>query len=138
MWLSFDAHPAIAHLSWDDRTRLVDATLKRLRRQRNFWVEGLLSSLLCLIACVFLAVRLADRGQSFAWPMLVLPCLVAAQVTWWFFRIRRLFGLLLRERLLDEGIRPRICLECGHDLRGPGTDQCPQCGVELLKDLQEA
>jgi hypothetical protein len=139
MWLSFDAHPAIAHLSWKDRTQLVDSTLKRLRRQRSFWVEGTLSSLVCLSACVLLAVRLADRGQTFAWPMLALPCLVAAQVVWWFFRIRRLFGLVLRRRLLEEGIRPRVCLECGENLRGMLQEQCPACGVELTTDeWQEA
>lgn len=137
MWLSFDGHPAIAHLSWEDRARLANQALKRLRRRPAFWIEGALASLVTLSAGAVLYTHMADRDQVFSVPMLAVPCLMLLLALWWFSRVRRLFGLILRHILLEEGIRPRVCLECGQDLRAERGEECPTCGTELMAETCE-
>ena len=39
----------------------------------------------------------------------------------------------MRQKLLDAGIRPAFCFECGYNLEGYEGSECPACDAPLLR-----
>lgn len=133
MWWHLVDHPAIAHLHWQDRERLGEAAQNRYRHQPRVWVGAFIPSLPFWAFLLLLLNRhqLAPLMQWVVWAVLLL---ITVEHVWSIFAMRRRLAAALGEQLLEEGIRPCVCLVCGYDLRGTDSDRCSECGAELRRE----
>ena len=121
----------IQHLPWREQQRLNREALEAVRCHPRYWLMARSLPLLGSLAMGFAAL-----GVLLEWPFLIHPLLtlsfLAQQVTGIIWQRRR-FREALRQKLLDAGIRPRICFECGYELEGYEGNDCPACEAPLLR-----
>lgn len=125
----------IRHLPWRERERVSREALKVVRRHPRFWLmEGLLPFLSCLLmaSLVFIVPLLEDSLIRLICLFPILLCclaLLVVSIVWH----HRCFRQALRQELLDAGLRPSICFECGYNLEGYEGNECPACDALLLR-----
>ena len=121
---------AIQHLPWRDQHRLNREAWEVVRRHPRY---RLMARSLPVLGS--LAMGLAGLTILLKWPFVIYPlCLLsflAQQVTGIIWQRRR-FREALRQRLLDAGIRPAFCFECGYNVEGYEGNECPACDAPLL------
>ena len=129
---------AIRHLPLAERVRLVRETREVVQRHpvyrsfpfllllypTFFWLtytfrKVLPMKLMAVLMCTFILLSLV---------------LLVVAVLW----RRSLFRRTLRQKLLDAGIRPRVCFECGYYVEGFEGAECPSCDAPLIRAAASA
>lgn len=139
-WLAerFTGPPQVQHLPWATRARIVARAQRRAagRRVAANRKYGCALWITLAIAYFLLASLMSDLFE-----MLNLPEWLHALLN--FIIVMAPFPVLLavyyrsdrdalRHVLLEEGIRPAVCFDCGYDLRGTESHTCPECGADIL------
>ncbi|MEX0655751.1 MAG: hypothetical protein WD534_03235 [Phycisphaeraceae bacterium] len=84
--------------------------------------------------------RLSDRQAAFLvnyFPQWMFAAwgLVVVWMFPWMCGVMMLHSRVLRRKLkqlmLEQGLRPSSCLDCGYDLRATEGDTCPECGGQI-------
>lgn len=110
---------------------------RRLQSRSEDWGSWLAVAavLLCLLG-VFMLVYLfvVERFENNAIKVLIITpicigygVIVNRMVKW---RDRLLYRRMM-SGLEKQGVRPHFCLNCGYDLKGSVSTQCPECGTAL-------
>ncbi len=82
----------------------------------------------------FIRFVLSIRFDSYLVLIIHLACILltilgfVSSVVWYRHRFRE----ALRQLLLEAGIRPGICFECGYYLEGFEGNECPACDSPLI------
>jgi hypothetical protein len=123
---------AIQHLTWRERERLIGEALEAVRSHPHSWLMDRLLPSLGALAMLLWTLPLF-LGLSFTICLLSGLLLNQAQVLTCLIWRHRRFREALRKKLLDAGIRPRICYECGYQVEGFEGNECPACDAPLLR-----
>jgi len=126
---------ALEHLQDAERKALNWKAAERL--WRSTWFRWEFGGIIVLMVCMFTVGAVlrfwkhGPIGLRIAAPLLLYLSPIALALLYNYLR-----GLPLRRRQLSiacitYGIRPRICLICGYDLRAIGSETCPECGTTL-------
>jgi hypothetical protein len=122
---------AIQHLQWGEQQRLNREAWEAVRRHPRY---RLMTRSLPLLGA--LAMGLAGLSMLLKWPgviyLLFLLSFAAQEVTGIIWQRRR-FRKALRQTLLDAGIPPRFCFECGYEVEGYQGNECPACDAPFLR-----
>ncbi|HWG45829.1 MAG TPA: hypothetical protein VN688_23915 [Gemmataceae bacterium] len=125
---------AIQHLPWQEQERLTQEVWGAVRRHRCHWLMTgclpLLSLLIMNLVIFSFQLKTSSLIRLLKWlAMLVFGTIWVGTVVWQ----RRIFREALRQKLLDAGLRPRICFECGYNVEGYEGKECPACDAPFLR-----
>ncbi len=127
----------IQHLPWRERERLIRGAWETLSRLPGYrfvsrWIPIIITLPVQIMVFTrfFLSIRfdfLLVIIIYLAWILLTILGFVSS-VVWYRHRFRK----ALRQLLLEAGIRPGICFECGYYLEGFEGNECPACDSPLI------
>jgi len=134
---------AIRHLPWREQERLIHEAAEIVRRHPRYWLMRRLLPFLAALAMVAAAVVQLFKMPLFRFLLLELIFLICisiflVSIVTGFVWHRGRFQAALRQTLLDAGIRPTFCFECGYNLEGYEGNECPACDALLLRQADSS
>jgi hypothetical protein len=127
----------IRYLPWRERERLTQEAWEAVHHSPRYRLMICLQTLLSFLAVGLLALKLGfSLLTDFLLVLTFLIQMVAVFV--WIIWVGRLNRNALRQTLLNAGIRPAFCFECGYDLEGYEDNACPACDAPLLRQADSS
>jgi hypothetical protein len=126
----------IQHLPWRERERLTQEAWQIVERPPRYRLMVRVLPLLRSFVLCFAVLAHFLKWSGFIYSALILACLLESVIglVWQ----RRHFRSALRETLLESGVRPCNCFECGYDLEGYEGNDCPACDAPLLRQADSS
>lgn len=121
----------IQHLPWQEQERLVRAAREIVRRHRRKRLVMRLAPLLNLLLAILVMIGLLSH-ISFFFILLIFSVQIAVSIGSMIWQ-RKFFREALQQMLLDAGLRPHFCFDCGYRLDGYEGTECPACDALLLR-----
>ena len=128
--------PEVRHLFWRDRERILNAADERIARSRTFGQGVLAGFVLCLFVPILLLMGVINscnleekiRLSYINCGLLIFWIILQSVQVVWFARHRR---RVVREVMLEKGVRPHNCFRCGENVTSVEGDTCPRCQALL-------
>jgi len=129
----------LKHLPWEVRNRIQTQAREAVYRNRPYrWIFGM-AVFLYLVHTVGQFFGLDRLFHHFMFNLdSAINFVACAVILGWLVLERRLMRRERRRLLLEAGLRPGRCFDCGYYLEGYDGDECYVCGCRLVSETKPA